>query len=91
MLYQAGDYVYPTDLTRPTLCRVAEAERLGTDCGSAQILKLEPLEGPWPDGTLLIRLDASVTPAWPRQLVPTAATPDWSIWPPAEDGAAPRQ
>ena len=58
-MYQTGDYVYPADLPRRLLCRVAEAESWGT----FQILKLRPLEGPWPPGTHLIRLDEGVRAA----------------------------
>lgn len=65
MPYRPGDYVYPTDLTRPTLCRIEQADSLGPAPDSAQLLELTPLEGPWPPGTTLIRLDASVIPAHP--------------------------
>jgi hypothetical protein len=68
MIYQTGDYVYPADLPRPLLCRVRKTENLGVRSGPAQILKLEPLEGPWPEGTMLVRLDEYVMPARPRQL-----------------------
>ncbi len=68
MIYQCGDYVYPSDLPRRHLCRVCKAETLGVRDGRSQILKLEPIEGPWPQGTTLIRLDDCVLPAQPRQL-----------------------
>jgi len=68
MIYQPGDYVYPADLPRPLLCRVARAESLAIRKGTSQVLKLEPLEGPWPSGTQLVRLDEYVLPARPRQL-----------------------
>lgn len=68
MMYQAGDYVYPADLPRRLLCRVAAAESLSIRAGTFQILKLEPLEGPWRPGTCLVRLDETVRPARPRQL-----------------------
>jgi hypothetical protein len=68
MIYQPGDYVYPADLPRPLLCRVRGAERLGLRKGTSQVLRLEPLEGPWPAGTTLVRLDEYVLPARPRQL-----------------------
>jgi hypothetical protein len=42
---------------------VSETERLNVRDGRGQILKLNPLEGPWPAGTFLIRLDKSVRPA----------------------------
>ena len=57
MIYQSGDYVYPADLPRPLLCRVDRAETVTVRDGRAQILRLEPLEGPWPQGTVLVRLD----------------------------------
>ena len=63
MLYQPGDYVCPADLPRPILCRVQDVESLSVGRDVSQILKLEPLDGPWPAGTLLIRLDAAVVPA----------------------------
>ena len=60
MRYQPGDYVHPTDFRRRVLCRVAAA---GSICdGAAQVLWLEPLEGPWPPGTHLVRLDDAVRP-----------------------------
>ena len=68
MLYQPGDYVYPADLPRRLLCRVQQAETLKLRGGVAQMLRLEPLEGPWPTGTKLIRLDEYVMPVQPRQL-----------------------
>ncbi|HJQ84184.1 MAG TPA: hypothetical protein VKA21_08915 [Candidatus Binatia bacterium] len=68
MTYRAGDYVYPTDLPRRFLCRVMQAETLAVGRESCQILKLEPLEGPWPSGTNLIRLDPVVVRAGAREL-----------------------
>ncbi|HLY37732.1 MAG TPA: hypothetical protein VKU61_06840 [Candidatus Binatia bacterium] len=64
MMYRTGDYVYPTDLTRRFLCRVAATESVRIDTGVAQILRLEALEGPWPAGTLLVRLDDRVRQVW---------------------------
>jgi hypothetical protein len=55
--YQPGDHVYPTDLPRRFVCRVMEAEAVQLNDEVSQILKLEPLEGPWPAGTWLIRLN----------------------------------
>ena len=63
MLYQPGDYVCPSDLPRRFLCRVEQVESINVGEGLSQILKLEPLEGPWPAATCLIRLDDAVTPA----------------------------
>ena len=68
MLYQPGDHVCPSDLPRRFLCRVEQAESFNVGDGLARILKLEPLEGPWPAGTYLIRLDSAVLPAPTREL-----------------------
>ena len=57
MKYRPGDYVSPADLPRRFVCRVLEAESIH---GGAQILKLEPLEGPWSRGTFLVRFDSAV-------------------------------
>jgi len=67
-MYQPGDCVYPADLPRRFLCRVAGAENFSTGAGISQILRLQPLEGPWPEGTILIRLDGTVVAAQTRQL-----------------------
>ena len=66
MAYETGDYVYPADMPRRLLCRVARAESGKTNDGSFQILMLEPLEGPWrdwPDTGLIVRLGEDVLPA----------------------------
>ena len=68
MLYQPGDYVCPSDLPRRFLCRVEQVESFNVGDGLAQILQLAPLEGPWPAGTRLFRLDGAVTPAPTREL-----------------------
>jgi hypothetical protein len=68
MLYQPGDYVCPSDLPRRFLCRVEQVESINVGKGLEQILKLEPLQGPWPAGTHLIRLDGAVIPAPTREL-----------------------
>ncbi len=68
MLYQPGDYVCPADLPRPIICRVEDVESLRVGREVSQVLKLEPLEGPWPAGTRLIRLDATVVPVPARTL-----------------------
>jgi hypothetical protein len=62
-MYHTGDFVYPTDLPRRFLCRVTEEESFRVETGTAQILKLAPLEGPWPEGTLLVRPDVWVRAA----------------------------
>jgi hypothetical protein len=63
MTYHCGDCVYPADLPRRYLCRVAMAERIDLQPGAFQMLTLEPLEGPWGPGTLLMRDDSAVRPA----------------------------
>ena len=67
-MYQPGDCVYPTDLPRRFLCRVAGVENFSTCAGTSQILRLQPIEGPWPAGTVLIRLDCAVAAAAARHL-----------------------
>jgi len=73
-MYHTGDFVYPTDLPRRFLCRVTEEESFPVETGTAQILKLAPLEGPWPEGTLLVRPDVWVRAA--RRGSPTAGLRD---------------
>jgi hypothetical protein len=58
--FQPGDHVYPTDLPRRFVCRVMEADAVQLNGPVSQVLKLEPLEGPWPAGTWLIRLNTWV-------------------------------
>lgn len=70
-MYRPGDYVYPADLPRPWLCRVAATDSAQTGAGTFQILTLEPLEGPWrswPETRVVVRLDDSVRPADVREL-----------------------
>lgn len=69
-MYHQGDYVYPADLPRRLLCRVADADRGRTRSGTFQILTLEPLEGPWRSlhDTRLVRFDEAVRPAEVRDL-----------------------
>ena len=62
MMYRHGDYVYPADLPRRFVCRVTAAQSFDVGRSISQILKLEPLTGPWPAGTQLVRLDAQVRP-----------------------------
>ena len=61
-MYDRGDHVLLTDLPRPFLCRVLDAETFNVGPNRSQMLKLAPLEGPWPSDTMLIRLDHCVTP-----------------------------
>ena len=68
MMFQQGDYVYPADLPKRFLCRVTGAQSFDVGQGTSQILRLEPLAGPWPEGTRLIRLDANVIPVRTRGL-----------------------
>ena len=76
-LYETGDYVYPTDLPRRHLCRVSAAEEFQAGGRTSQILKLEPIRGPWPAGTCLIRLNSVVVPAWrPGWRGPQARRPE---------------
>ncbi len=66
MNYQPGDMVYPADLPRRFPCCVEQAERLTMPSGSTQVLRLTPLGGPWPDGTILVRLSEAVIPVNPH-------------------------
>lgn len=59
-MYDRGDYVFLADLPRPLLCLVLDAKTLAVGAGRSQMLKLAPLEGPWPPDTTLIRLDHCV-------------------------------
>jgi hypothetical protein len=79
--YQTGDYVYPADLPRRLLCRVCQTESLTVRTGTSQILKLEPLEGPWPTGTELVRLEEWVIPAQPRRLWQGGRRPERKVRP----------
>jgi hypothetical protein len=79
MTYQPGTYVYPVDLPRRVLCRIAAVETHRTRCGVFQILELVPLDGPWRSGTRLVRLDDAVAPAQVRQLWRSATANDHSI------------
>lgn len=77
MAYQPGDYVYPADLPRRLLCRVARTDSGTTDTGRFQILTLEVLEGPWrdwPETRHIVRLDEDVVPA-PGRAVWRAGAP----------------
>jgi hypothetical protein len=63
-VYHVGDQVVPVDLPRRLVCRVEAADDVelgGGACG--QILTLRPLDGPWEQGTTLVRLDNAVRPA----------------------------
>jgi hypothetical protein len=63
-VYQVGDRVVPVDLPRQLVCRVEAADDVGGDGGgTGQILTLRPLDGPWEQGTTLVRLDDAVRPA----------------------------
>jgi len=70
-MFRTGDYVFPVDLPRQLLCRVAEAENARTRSGVFQILTLEPLQGPWREGypsAPVIRFDGDVRRAGTREL-----------------------
>ena len=63
-VYQVGDRVVPMDLPRRLVCQVEEADDVAlAGGGSGQILTLRPLDGPWEQGTTLVRLDVAVRPA----------------------------
>jgi len=66
-MYLPGDYAYLADLPTPLLCRVHEAETMPLAQGRCQLLRLVPLAGPWPAGTILIRLDHCVRPVGVRK------------------------
>ena len=71
MTYRPGDYVYPADMPKRVLCRVARTEDAKTPSGELQILTLEPLEGPWRTlaGTAdVVRVGDDVRPACVRDL-----------------------
>ncbi len=63
-VYQVGDKVVPVDLPRQLVCCVEATDDVAVDGGGAgQILTLRPLDGPWEQGTTLVRLDNAVRPA----------------------------
>ena len=64
--YEVGDFVIPVDLPRIFVCYVTNAYPIGQ--GDDQILELQPLDGPWPVGTLLIRMDHMVRAACPVEV-----------------------
>ena len=62
-VYQVGDRVVPVDLPRQLVCCVEATDDVAVDGGGGgQILTLRPLDGPWEQGTTLVRLDSSVRP-----------------------------
>ncbi len=62
--YQVGDRVVPVDLPRRLVCCVEATDEVALgDGASGQILTLRPLDGPWEQGTTLVRLDVAVRPA----------------------------
>jgi len=76
MAFRPGDYVYPADLPRRLLCRVATAESGRTRTGAFQILTLEPLARPWSDWPrpdLIVRFGEAVRRAPARDLWRVAA------------------
>jgi hypothetical protein len=59
-----GDRVVPADLPRRLVCRVTATDDVPLRDGDhSQILTLQPLDGPWEQGTTLVRLDSAVRPA----------------------------
>jgi hypothetical protein len=71
--YGRDDYVIPTDLPRAFVCRVVHAH--GVPNTSLQVLELDPLDGPWPHGTRLIRGSDSVRPATSSELWDVRTSP----------------
>jgi len=64
--YEVGAFVIPVDLPRLFVCYVTNAHPIGED--DDQLLELQPLDGPWPIGTLLIRMDHMVRAASPVEV-----------------------
>jgi hypothetical protein len=64
--YEVGDFVIPVDLPRTFVCYVTNTHPIGQEDG--QLLELQPLDGPWPIGTLLIRMDDMVCVAGPVEV-----------------------
>jgi hypothetical protein len=62
-MYRPGDHVYLADTREPVLCRVTEVEIIGAAAARCEILKLRPLDGPLPPGTVLVRPGRAVRPA----------------------------
>ena len=62
-VYQVGDRVVPVDLPRQLVCCVEATDDVAVEGGAGQILTLRPLDGPWEQGTTLVRLDNAVRPA----------------------------
>ena len=63
-VYQVGDQVVPVDLPRRLVCNVEATDAVPLRDGNVgQILTLRPLDGPWEQGTTLVRLDIAVRPA----------------------------
>ena len=56
--FAVGEMVVPMDLPRVFVCAVVSTHPVGV-CGE-QLLALEALDGPWPPGTQLVRLDETV-------------------------------
>ena len=62
-VYQVGDRVVPVDLPRQLVCCVEATDEVPLPDGACgQILTLRPLDGPWEQGTTLVRLDTAVRP-----------------------------
>jgi hypothetical protein len=66
-VYQVGDRVVPVDLPRTLVCCVEATDEVALGNGGfGQILTLRPLDGPWEEGTTLVRLDTAVRPVGGR-------------------------
>jgi hypothetical protein len=68
--YAVGDLVVPVDLPRTFVCSVTRT----IGARDEQLLELTPLDGPWPAGTRLVRLDEMVRRAHPTEIAPDQRT-----------------
>jgi hypothetical protein len=78
--YQEGDYVVPTDLPRPFLCRVVTVHAVGET--GLQVLEVVPLHGPWAADTRLYRGSDAVRRAIPAELWGGAPSDEAPVVPP---------
>jgi len=78
-MYHPGDYAYVEDVPRRHLCRVLEVDGDGIAAGLGQVLKLAPLAGPWPQGTILIRPGSAVSRADDVQHTGRSAMPGMGV------------
>jgi hypothetical protein len=71
--HEIGDFVVPMDLPRRFVCRVVATHAV--DDTGLQMLELEPLDGPWPPDTRLIRGSESVRDAVQGELQASSEPP----------------